>query len=347
MTKKQDERVIYPSYTCQSPIIRGESSVAYGNLFTHPKKLIVASATISTLFEQKLINKAEKFNYKTNVIEIAENPFKFNVQILKIGHDISIQGIINIINSVDTSKNKIFTVLPTKKRSEALYIEAGKDINLANKLTYFKQQDYTKAYDGLERDQKEDDSKSEVLITYAKSSICRAVDLNFINLVLVDCAMFLPTIALNFNSDDSDNLQSEEINTALTQIIGRVFRSKLPRIEGQTVIDDRNIVILLYNLPKFLQDFQPDPLLLSKYKEYRNEHITGECESQIYENITKSIGQALNGEIITNKSIEQKQIIIEKAKNKGLSALNRRTERELLTDKEVNEIKEYRKRHKN
>ena len=55
-----------------------------------------------------------------------------------------------------------------------------------------------------------------------------------------------------------------------------------------------------------------------------------------------SIQEALAGNTVTDKAAEEKRAIVEKAKKDGLSNLKRRTERELLSEKEVEEIKKYR-----
>lgn len=256
-----------------------------------------------------------------------------------------------IISNIDTKKHNVFWVEPTKRTASSTYEQLKREPSITSKLAYFAEQDYTKAFDKIEGKQTSLTSSSEIILTYAKSAICKANDLAFVNLVIVDCSLFLPNAALNFdnNSDllDQRRQQSDSINTNLTQIIGRVFRSTMKRIEGQTVIDPRNIVILLHNLPPELQDFHPDYKLLNSYKEFNDTYVAGLRTSQEAISISTSINQALNGDEVTDKGLEQRILVIEKGKKEGLSKLDRRTEREILTEEDVIKIKNYHKELKN
>ncbi len=345
---KKKEKLVTPNYPCGIPCLIGHSWLVFDILFSCAAKIVFASATISKSLSTKILEKAQDYGYQIQSVKVDRTPFKFNINILKYSGDISINSIIEMFYQIDTSKNRIFFVESTKRYADRAKVEICKKFQLQSKLIYFKERDYSQAYGTLDGVSETQNSSGEILLTYAGSAICKAVDMPDRNFVIVDCSLFPPTIALNFKSnlteDEKRMLYVDDINDKLTQIIGRVFRSAKNHDPSQTVIDERNIAILLYNLPVELQGFEPNKKLINSYVSYSDEHIVGVSSTprKKVENLIVSIQEALAGNTVTDKAAEEKRAIVEKAKKDGLSNLKRRTERELLSEKEVEEIKKYR-----
>ena len=327
----------------------GYSVVLFDILFSHAEKIVFATATMPESLRRKIITKANIYEFTAESVRINRTPFKFNVKIFKLKSKIKRNALIEIMKQIPLAQNRVFIIDATQTRAIVTNTEIRKVIELAEKVTLFRQRDYHKIYDNLEGETESTNSSDNILLTYAGSAVCKAVDMPDRNVVILDCSLFLPTVALNFKGEPTEDekrmLFADDINSKITQVIGRVFRSKKPYNDNETVIDDKNILIVLYNLPPELHCFKPDEKLLNNYEEYSDDNIIGisNTPKTRTETLIQSINQALNNEVITNKEEEQKRPIIEKAKREGLSALERRTERELLSDDDVKEIENYRK----
>jgi len=345
-----EDKIIYPKYACGIPTLHLKSMTICEQMFYHGTKIVAMSATIPNEIENDFIQTAEKYGFSFNKIEITDTPYRFNVKILKLEEHFGYEAKIDILKSIDTEKFPVFLVETTKRTLANLHGSMKKFPELNKQTTTFNSGSYESAYDSHIGIHTEKDAQNNIILTYAGSSICKAFDMPYINLVIVDCSMFLPTIALNFDEGTSElkqrELQAKNIYEKLTQIIGRVFRSNNERIPGQTVLDERPIVILLYNLPVELQDFEPDKNLVYDYQEFKDDYIKGIIPSKVAESVIKSLNEALNGLEITDKGKLQKDLIIQKAIEVGLSKLNKRTEREILTDEDLEYIKIQRSLYK-
>ena len=336
MSKK---KIYYPAYACQTPIIKGVSSTIYDNLLSYSKKVIALSATMSEQQTNYIEQKANVYNFPTQHIRIEQMPFKFNVTMLKLEEKLSRERIENLLESISHHETKVFWVEPTQKAAVSSYESIKSHPLLGDKLLYFERQDYNSC---LEKSSHRENS-GDILLTYGKSAICKAHDLADVNLVIVDCSMFIPNIALNFDGTtdllEQRQQQADSINTNLTQIIGRVFRSREQRIEGQTVVDPRQIVVVLHNLPPELYWFCPQKNLIETYNEYSSEQVLGRTTKRATENLIRSVQEALESGVISDKDSIEREAIKQKAVRQGMSSLKKRTEKELLTDEDVAEIK--------
>ena len=292
--------------------------------------------------KNKIEQKAKVHNFKVNPIVVNRTPFKFNVKLLMLSADISTNGIMKILKAINLNENKVFLIDSTKNNSRTAKTEIRKDYKLSKKLAYFEQRDFHKAYDFIESENETSNGTDEIILTYAGSAICKAVDMPERNLVIVECSLFVPTIALNFDKniteDEKRQLLIDEIRDKITQIIGRVFRSKQKPHPTETLVDERSIVIVLYNLPYELQEFKPDEKLLNSFESYKNEHISGKIKNKRINNIVTSILEALSGKEVSNKSLLQRKEVVKKVKKLGLTSLDRRTEREILEEEDLYEI---------
>ena len=342
MTKNKTIR--FPNYACGCPVIKATNSTILDNILSYSDNVVMASATIPKDLEDKIVQKANEYEYGMSKFNIDSVPFTFNVAILKLSDKLSLEKQKKLVAEIVNRKTCVFWVEHSKKSAESTYEQIKSDTFFMNKVTYFEGQDYKSSTENIEFKQTGLENTKEIILTYAKSAICKANDLPHINFVMVDCSLFLPSVALNFGDNvdvlEQRKIQMDLIYNELTQIIGRVFRSLEARKADVTVVDPRQIVILLHNLPYELHGFQPDAKILNTYNEFSDEHITGLTERAEVQCIKDSILKALNGEPVTDKAGIQRQRAIEKAKAEGLSKLDRRTEREILREEDVLEIKQ-------
>lgn len=334
-------KIHYPKYACGSPLLHCKSKMFYENIFTYAKKVIAMSATIP----QNIQNDFEKFaanaGFEMQKCNIEANAIKFNVTALKIERKLSHSDIAYILTSINLST---FLVEPTLYDAKIQYDELTRNNELASKIVFFRQGDYTNIYENIQGESKVENCSKTIRLTYANSAICRAKDMPDIDFVIVDCSQFLPTLALDYKSKNIDKLemrdiQAKNIEDKLHQIVGRVFRSKLEYNPNITQVDERKIVLLLHNLPYELQNFKPSPKVCNTYEEYRNDEVTGYLDKKRKECIVTTIKEILSGNRLYNKGLEQKCEIMFKALEVGLSKLNRRTEYDLLNDEDRAYIK--------
>lgn len=341
-------KIHYPKYACGSPMLHCKSKMFYENIFTFARKVVAMSATIPSSIQNDFENFAANARFEMQKCNIEANAIKFNVAALKIDRKLSHSDILHILINLDLST---FLVEPTLFDAKIQYDELTKNNKLASKIVFFRQGDYTNIYENIQGESKVENCTKTIRLTYANSAICRAKDMPDIDFVIVDCSQFLPTLALDYKSKSVDKLemrdiQARNIEDKLHQIIGRVFRSKLKYDPSITQIDERKIILLLYNLPYELQDFKPNTRILNHYEEYRNEQVTGYLDKKRKECIVTTIKEILSGKRPDDKGLEQKCDTMFKALEVGLSKLNRRTEYDLLNDEDRALIKRL-KRDKN
>ncbi len=342
------QKIKYPKYACAIPALHCKSKMFFENLFSYSKKVIAMSATIPENVKKDFIVFSKRANFKFKQVDITTVAIKFNVNVIKLERKLSHSDIKHILKSINKST---FLVEPTLYDAKLQYDELTKDPELAGKIIFFKQGDYTNIYENIQSESKVENNLKTVRLTYANSAICRAKDMPDIDFVIVDCSQFLPTLALEYDSNKIDRLemreiQAQNISDKLHQIIGRVFRSNLKYNPAITQIDERKIILLLHHLPYELQNFKPNLKILNSYNEYCNEFVTGLLDKERKDSIINTIKEIANNKTATNKALEQKYKIIKKAIKLGVSKLNRRTEYDLLDDEDKSFIKS-KKRDKN
>ncbi len=348
--KYEGLKIHFPQYVCTVPTLYAESKIIYDNLFNYARKIIATSATIPAQVEKNFIEKARTYNFTVNpMFRIDKVPVKYDVTCFKLESALSLNDKVKILEAL--SNVKIFLVEPTKRKSNNTYDNISTKTKLKGRVKYYYKDDYVSTDDSLSGKSKSINNNEDIILTYAKSGICKAVDMPDVNLVIVDCSQFLPAIALELEQTksilDYRNYQIQKINEQLHQIIGRIFRSNLKYKQNETQIDNRPIVLLLHSLPFELQEFKPFETLLNSYQEFQEEDVLGLVASKHVECIIQSLQEGLSGQKISQKSKGQRQAAIQKAIKLGLSKLDRRTEREILTDEDIELIKKECNRNKN
>lgn len=346
--EEKQPKIHYPKYSCGIPMLYCKSKMFYENIFTYAKRIIAMSATIPFDVQCDFEKFANSNKFEIKKCNVESTAIKFNVYTLKLARKLSHSDIAHILKSVNLS---VFLVEPTLYEAKLQYDELTKDNQLAERIIFFKQGDYTNIYESIQGEAKVENCSKKIKLTYANSAICRAKDMPDVDFVIVDCSQFLPTLALNYESRFVDKLemrdiQAKNIENKLHQIIGRVFRSNLKYNPNITQVDSRKIILLLHNLPYELQDFKPNSKICSTYEEYSNEHVIGFLDKKRKESIVSTIKEILNNKRPDNKGLEQKCEIMFKALEVGVSKLNRRTEYDLLSDEDRAYIKQL-KRDKN
>lgn len=348
---KKPNKIVFPKYACVVPTIRAKNQTILNNVLSNADNIVMASATIPADLAMDITKLANEYEFNVDKALITFIPFKFNVTFLKLSEKISHDKKVKIVKYLLSQGIKIFWVEPTKHTAESTYEQIKSEPEFNGNLSFFKGQDFESAKDIIVSKSTQVKGKDNIRLTYAKSAICKAYDMPEVSFVMVDCSLFLPSIALNFDENldalQQKKLQMDLIANNLTQIIGRVFRSNKDRDPDKTVIDHRQIVILLHNLPYELHSFTPDQSILNQFREHSDEHITGLVSQQELNCIINSINEASSGKDVTDKSRIQRDKIIDKARIVGLSGLERRTERELLTAEDIEKIKEFKKIDKN
>ena len=346
--EEKQPKIHYPKYSCGIPMLYCKSKMFYENIFTHAKRIIAMSATIPFDVQCDFEKFAISSKFEIKKCNVESTAIKFNVYALKLARKLSHSDIAHILKFVDLS---VFLVEPTLYEAKLQYDELTKDNQLAQRIIFFKQGDYTNIYENIQGEAKVEVCSKKIKLTYANSAICRAKDMPDVDFVIVDCSQFLPTLALNYESKFVDKLemrdiQAKNIENKLHQIIGRVFRSILKYNPNITQVDSRKIILLLHNLPYELQEFKPNSKICNIYEEYSNEHVIGFLDKKRKESIVTTIKEILNNKRPDNKGLEQKWEIMLKALKVGVSKLNRRTEYDLLSDEDRAYIKRL-KRDKN
>lgn len=345
-----DKNIKYPKYPCMIPTLYGESEIIYSQLFTYSNKIIATSATFPNDIKDKFLKYANQHSFEINNSFIIDKlPVQFDVSVIKLSTSLSLNDRIQILERF--KENEIFLVESTLKKACGVYNNLTSRQSLKHRIKFYNSNDYYSIDSENSYKSKTSNGNENIILTYAKSSICKGVDMPNVNLVIVDCSQFLPAIALDIESNkdilDYRSYQIEQINKQIHQIIGRVFRSNIEYNPAITQIDHRKIVIIFHSIPYELIDFKPLASLCYKYQETRDKNVTGLIPRQEISMVNDSIAEAFCGKDFTDKSLKQRNLVIEKAVKEGFSKLNRRTEREILTEQDIEQIKLERKNLKN
>ncbi|MCB1083978.1 MAG: hypothetical protein KDK61_06675, partial [Simkania sp.] len=177
---------------------------------------------------------------------------------------------------------------------------------------------------------------------YPRSAITRGVDLPDVNLVIVDCAHFIPQSAIGTlkegMSKEEKRLElAKDIPESLTQICGRVLRSNEKREPGRTVRDERKIVILLHNLPNELQGFELNQSLVHNQREFTQ--FVRTRKRGTVESVASAISVSLDGgdpEQVTQETIKEE--IKERYKEGGNENISIK-DRGLISEEDRRKIK--------
>jgi DNA primase len=270
--------------------------------------IVMTSATIPMGFVEAVQKVAAVKGWQIEKKELAVVPFRFDVTLLKTSTRLGITRTTKTVTELaKKTGKKMFVVTHKKSDSDDLVTQLRKSI--PKKVVYF----YKDAYDYEHYQQAIENALHQILLTYTRSAITRAANFPDFNFMMADCSMFLPFAAIgeihpNMTADERRKALFDDIAQQLTQIIGRILRTQLPRIPGQTVDDPRKIVVLLHGLPDGLQDFALDAKLLHASREYRETFVSKNAK-KFEQSIVDSIAACLDGkEPVDYDQIEKEEL---------------------------------------
>ncbi len=332
--------VQYPKTPCFCPKLCGVDVLPIAQLFNLSKQVIFLSATIpdemltvcreiaSILGKEFLTNQLDKILTR------------FDVTFLKTTAKLSIDTLVSLITGSNRkqglfkkTKKNIFIVLSTKFEAQNAY----------NKLSTFFPDDVVKFvgrdFEGQNfswrtKDESHEEPTKRILITYGHSAITRAFDLPEYEIAIIDCALYIPMIAVALGikkaKENPETLKLAILNglkSDITQIIGRLLRTPLPQ-DDNPFDDVRKLVFLLYGLPEILlNETLIDTRLCHSIKEFSGKYIhPGNAENMaVVNSCLESILLAIKGE-----ELKDQQIIYEQKKEKQKK---REAEKEVIEQK--------------
>jgi len=322
MTELKDT-IKVPSSPCQIPILSGVDSIPFRQVMK-ARQVIFTSATmpaeaIRLIKEIAAENGQEIEHYKNGEI-----PFTFDVTLLKTSAEFHSHSIAKIAAEVKKTnpEKRLFAVAATKTKAETLFRELAKLPEGIQHTLYFYEEDYK----GVFTRRIGQKTTEDILLTYARSAIAKGENMPERTLCIVDCSQFIPQAAIGgiLQEPETPIIEHQQriIQENVTQIVGRLFRSELERIPGQTIEDhSKRIVIFLHGIPINRETKTPIPLELDRnlitqetYREYTGSQFISGTEKSPTNSIIKNIILALNGEEIPNQAEVDKQKVKEKSK---------------------------------
>ena len=314
---EEKEQINYPVGTCKVPHLAGIDTLPLLQLL-QAKQLVLTSATIPAHFTEIIQEVAAKQSWQGDYVQIPEIPFQFNLAQLNTQKHLSAERIVRTLKELSARPEKGLIVTARRIEADALHqLGAKQDLD----ITYFTERIFrTMLKDGgnLERE-----GEKKYILTYARSAITRAINLPGLQLLIVDCQHMLPKLALACRGD-ADELKAaiyRELNDNLLQIVGRLLRSKLARIPGKTVKDEREIAVIFHGIPDGFTPQLDDSLF------YSHEIITdtwlpsgakGEVQA-----VVDAVAAIFDGKPVPNARGAEKKALAEKG-NSTLSKKQRK-----------------------
>ena len=265
--KQQLQHVRFPVMACGIPTICGidllgplqffggkvtfetKSGDAGEKEYRGAKAIIMTSATIPAGLIQVMSNLTKQNGWQMVQRKITDVPFRFDITLLKTSKSVSADKLGKLVVALDKTRDEHgFIVCARKSESDDLVEELRNFI--PEKLCYFYGREFERELQST-ADKKE---APKYWVTYARSAISRDEDFPEVCLVVVDCLQFLPMAALAeiqpfMTPEEKRSALLADIEKNITQIVGRVLRSQLPRVAGKVVDDPRKIVVLMHGLP--------------------------------------------------------------------------------------------------
>lgn len=328
--------------SCSIPLLAGRSLLPFLQLMK-AKKLIMMSATIPDgllSFLDEISKELSQEKFKKFVID--EIPFKFNITCLKTNKRLSLDRQAKIIRKIENEK--VFLCTARQYETDAIY----EDLRLLKGVALYYRKDWIQNGEDAKEISKNEPIK--IIITYARSAITKGSNFPEICIAIIDCNQFIPYCAINkinplLTQEEIKNLITQEIKENLAQIAGRFLRSTLQRESGKTLIDNRNIVLLLHGLPDSVQDFSIDERLLNSYREYNNEQFLSSLPRYEIESCIDALTMARQGLDIPNRKQKDHDNILQKAIEKGLDSIHS-DDRFLLSQEDMAKINHARQETK-
>ncbi len=368
MNKEQKTVVQFPVMACGIPTLCGVDLVPIKQLFgatinktvgkgqnereieiecSGAKAIVFATATTQTMSEFfNILTQIIKANgWKARQTKITEIAFSFDVTLLKTIQHLSIDRVAKIILEVEKKTDNKILAVPARK-SEADDLATELRYTIKEKVEYYYNREFEVEYKNRRG---KSQAAIKVYLTYARSSIARGEDFPEANFLIVDCQQFVPFAAIaeirpGMTSAEKRLKLIEDITRTLLQIIGRLLRSLLERIPGQTVKDLRKIVVLLHGLPDELLGFQVPLEVTHSQQEIIGTFISPEAKDMV-SSCSEAILDALAGKKPKNYHEIAKSKATEKAAKEGQNTMSKK-QRALLSKDEVEKLREITKAEK-
>lgn len=335
----------FPTQACAIPFLSGRNLLPFFQLLS-AKGLTLMSATVpnglvalvSDIAKQKLQEDVKEFS-------IDEIPFKFNLTFLKTSKRFSLDKQAQIVKGLPDEY--IFCCTSRKSEAEPLYSELRR---LGDVALYFRR-DWESVEEikneGLEIEKAQNQGAViKKIITYSRSAITRGANFPKVCIAIIDCNQFVPLAALDqinplLSEQEIRVMMVREIRENLTQILGRFFRSEMQRESGKTLIDQRQIVVLLHGLPEAVQDFSIDERLLASCAEYKSDAFLSAIPRLEIDSVIEAIQLSRQGKQVPDRKKIDHDYIFQKALEKGLENIDS-SERALLSPDDLPKLNKAR-----
>ena len=302
--------VTLPIGCCAVPYLAGINILPLLQLL-QADSLGLTSATVPQEFTEIFSTIAEKVGWSGECMKITDIPYQFNLAQLNTCKRLSSATAVKAISKMDE----------LNRPEKGLHI-AGRDVEadefeeLANKqgldFSRFSKRKFRWVTEAAKN------KTPKHIATNARGALARGANLPGYQYMIIDCQQHLPKLALAYRGDDLKKAMLEEINENCLQLLGRVLRSNLKQVPGETVIDTRPIVVIFHGLP---EGFKPklDGNLFYSHQEINETWlpIGGKKEVQA---VVDAITAALDGKPVPDAREAEKKTLAKK----GNSALSKK-----------------------
>lgn len=316
--------VRFPYNSCMSPVLKGLDILPFLQLM-QADKIVIASATIPPELNEILDFLTHKKEWTVLRETVDYYPFSFSGTFLATRKRLSPYELAKIAAKIT---GETLFVSGTKSEADTLYKTLQAEVGKNNVEKFC----MDSIRDG--GDTNRDRPKTNMLnllaqfaVAYLRNNALTGLNMPHKNCLSIDCSGIPPQIICTQKDRDA-RIQEviDKVIMLIVQAIGRLLRSNQEAIPGQTVMDGRNIVILLHGIPCEAEDAVREFMEKVVNKKLFHElSIIVEnfvTEKKPYENIAEAIELALKGEEIPNyREIEHKEMVEianEKFKDGGL-----------------------------
>lgn len=300
-----NEEIKFPKQVCSSPRLCGFDSFVFWQLCgmeiredaekqkngtTEPKihkyngayAVVFATATFpkSILDHLYLLTQDGRFKNVKKICS-AEVPAQFNVTLLSTEKRISTEKQIRIAQEILNNMPSANTLLVTGKAHDARRVDNILSHSHSKNVEFFEGRDFG-GNKPSRKHCKEEERDIRTIVTYARSSIMTGENFPDYDIMIPDAEQFIPMAGIEDIKADMTPAQIQAViilsaKQQLTQVVGRVLRSKKPLKPGETIQDDRHIVFLVHGLSF---DFDIDEKLCIPGT-YRHIHKTWQDKEEI------------------------------------------------------------------
>lgn len=329
--------VQFPKQACGCPTLCGFDTLPFWQLrgikvtktvhgepkeiaYKGAKAVIFASATMPQTivdYAQQTLEFKGRFE-PAKKMTCSDTPCKFDVEIFSTESEFSNDTVKAIY--LDCLDHGLSPLVVSAKKNEYIALRIGIKGKYCKQTVYFEDGEF---YEDLKTSHKTKslDPVIKGLLTYARSAIMTGENFPEYNLLIVDCSFFGPMLALQGllpGMNELERLQViyGDIVDILTQVVGRILRTFLSRIPGQTVFDHSKKRVILHGIPKGLQ-FDIEERLCNQ-ETYHHHKETWYDPENVAKTVVDSLLKSLDGIEIPNYQV----IAAQKAANKKTNQMS-------------------------